>query len=64
MKVIFGKYGVEEGGWCSLEVKEGYGMGLWKATRKGLLSKARFPMIWVMEEGQYFRRIFYIGTPL
>ena len=34
-KVIIGKYGVEEGGWWSLEVREGYGVGLWKAIRKG-----------------------------
>ena len=34
-KVIIGKYGVEEGGWCSLEARKGYGMGLWKAIRKG-----------------------------
>ena len=34
-KVIIGKYGVEEGGRCSLEAREGYGVGLWKAIRKG-----------------------------
>ena len=33
-KVIIGKYGVEEGGRCSLEAREGYGVGLWKAIRK------------------------------
>ena len=26
---------MEEGGWCSLEAREGYGVGLWKAIRKG-----------------------------
>ena len=24
-----------EGGWCSLEAREGYGIGLWKAIRRG-----------------------------
>ena len=34
-KVIFSKCEVEEGGWCSMEVREGNGVGLWKAIRKG-----------------------------
>ena len=34
-KVIIGKYGVEERGWCSLEARDIYGIGLWKAIRKG-----------------------------
>ncbi|RVW71749.1 hypothetical protein CK203_057085 [Vitis vinifera] len=33
-QVISGKYGDEEGGWCSHEVRDGYGVGLWKAIRK------------------------------
>ena len=33
-KVIRGKYGEERGGWCSCDVREGYGVGLWKAIRK------------------------------
>ena len=24
------KFGVQEGGWCTHEVREGYGVGLWK----------------------------------
>ncbi|RVW35196.1 hypothetical protein CK203_099986 [Vitis vinifera] len=27
-------YGEEERGWCSREVREGFGVGVWKATRK------------------------------
>ncbi|RVX18485.1 hypothetical protein CK203_006665 [Vitis vinifera] len=33
-QVIRGKYGEEQGGWCSWDVREGYGVGLWKAIRK------------------------------
>ena len=33
-KVIIGKYGVKERGWCSLEAREGYGVALWKAIQK------------------------------
>ena len=33
-QVIRGKYGEEQGGWCSKEVKGGYGVGLWKAIRR------------------------------
>ena len=33
-QVIIDKFGVEEGGWCSRKVREGYGMGAWKAIRK------------------------------
>ena len=33
-QVISGKYGEEEGGWCTREVGEVYGVGLWKAIRK------------------------------
>lgn len=24
----------EEGGWCSLDVRDGYGVGLWKTIRE------------------------------
>ena len=34
-KVIVGKFGEEEGGWTTREVRESYGMGLWKEIRKG-----------------------------
>ncbi|RVW96549.1 hypothetical protein CK203_020432 [Vitis vinifera] len=33
-QVIIDKFGVEEGGWCSREVKGAYGVGVWKAIRK------------------------------
>nr|CAN64366.1 hypothetical protein VITISV_031303 [Vitis vinifera] len=33
--VIVRKYGEEEGGWCSRVLREGYGVGLWKAIRNG-----------------------------
>lgn len=33
--VIIGKYGEEEeGGWRSLDVRDGYGVGLWKTIRE------------------------------
>ena len=31
--VISGKYGVEEGGWCSCLGRGAYGVGVWKAKR-------------------------------
>ena len=34
-KVIVGKFGEKEGGWTTREVRESYGMGLWKDIRKG-----------------------------
>ena len=30
-EVIRGKYGEREGGWCTLDTRGGYGLGLWKA---------------------------------
>ena len=32
-QVIRGKYGEERKGWCSWEVREAYGVGLWKGIR-------------------------------
>ncbi|RVW40176.1 LINE-1 retrotransposable element ORF2 protein [Vitis vinifera] len=32
-QVIRGKYGEDRGGWCSREVREAHGMGLWKGIR-------------------------------
>ena len=32
-QVIRGKYEEERGGWCSWEVREAYGIGLWKGIR-------------------------------
>ena len=34
-QVIVGKYGEEEGGWCSGASRDGYRVGLWKAFRNG-----------------------------
>ncbi|KAL6318662.1 hypothetical protein AAG906_001135 [Vitis piasezkii] len=34
-RVIVGKYGYEERGWCTKEVKEGYGVGIWKTIIRG-----------------------------
>ena len=50
-QVISGKYEEEKGGWCSWDVREGYGVGLWKAIRKfGHLVNSRFSF--VMGNGQ------------
>ena len=35
-QVISRTYGVEERGWCTREVREGYGVGFWKEIRKEL----------------------------
>ena len=32
-QVIRGKYGEDRGGWCSREVREAHGVGLWKGMR-------------------------------
>ncbi|RVW56377.1 hypothetical protein CK203_101734 [Vitis vinifera] len=32
-QMIVGKYGQVEGGWCSKVVREGHGVGVWKAIR-------------------------------
>ena len=32
-QVIRGKYGEARGGWCSREVREAHGLGLWKGIR-------------------------------
>ena len=32
-RVIIGKYGLQEGAWCTKEVRERFGAGLWKAIR-------------------------------
>ena len=34
-RIINGKYEEEEGGWCSKEVREGFGVSVWKAKRNG-----------------------------
>ena len=32
-QMIRGKYGEGRGGWCSREVREAYGVGLWKGIK-------------------------------
>ena len=32
--MIKGKFGEEQGGWCSKEVRGGFSVGLWKAIRR------------------------------
>ena len=45
-QVIRGKYGEDQGGWCSQDVSEGYGVGLWKAIRKfGHLVSSKFSFV-------------------
>ena len=45
-QVIRGKYEEENGGWCSRDVREGYGVGLWKTIRKfGHLVNSRFSFV-------------------
>ena len=34
-RVIVGKYGQEDGGWCTKGVTERYEVGVWKAIRNG-----------------------------
>ena len=44
-QIITRKFGVEEGGWCLGEVREGYGVGMWKAIKnewEGIRSRSRF----------------------
>ncbi|KAJ9677520.1 hypothetical protein PVL29_022489 [Vitis rotundifolia] len=44
-QVIIDKYGVDEAGWCSKEVRGTYGVGVWKAIRKDweiIRSRSRF----------------------
>ena len=43
--VIVGKYGQQEGGWCSKEAREGHGVRLWKTIKsvcKALKEKIGF----------------------
>ena len=48
--VISRKYGEEEGGWYTREVRQGIGVGLWKEIRKGLLCKTKLFFLWGMVE--------------
>ena len=33
--MIVGKHGLEEGGWCTKEVRERYEVGVWTTIRNG-----------------------------
>ncbi|RVW27828.1 Transposon TX1 uncharacterized 149 kDa protein [Vitis vinifera] len=44
-KVIVGKFGEGEGGWTTREVRESYGMSLWKDIRKGWRSSSSEPVL-------------------
>ncbi|RVX18133.1 hypothetical protein CK203_004237 [Vitis vinifera] len=35
LHIIFSKYDLQKGGWCSKGVRNRYGVGVWKAIRKG-----------------------------
>ena len=46
---------MEEGGWCSCEVKEGHGVGLWKTIHNlWPLVYARSSLLWEMDENSSF----------
>ena len=34
-QIIFSKYNLQEGGWCSKGVRDCYGVGVWKAIKNG-----------------------------
>ena len=52
MQVIMGKFGEEEGGWCSLEMKEGMAQGCGMPQGESeVLLKVKFLLLWIMEEG-------------
>ena len=65
-KVIIGKYGVEERGWCSLEARDSYGIGLWKAIRKGWEAfKSKISYVWGNKRRVKFWKDIWCGdTPL
>ena len=50
-QVIRGKYGEDRGGWCSREMREAHGMGLWKGIRmdRELVSDR---MVFIVGNGQ------------
>ena len=63
---IRGKYREERGGWYSRDVREGYGVGLWKAIRKfGHIVSSRISF--VVGNGQrvsFWKDIWCGDTPL
>ena len=44
------KFGVEGGRWCTREVREGYGVGLWKEIRKEEYCLKKLFSLWGMVE--------------
>ena len=52
--MIRGKYGENRGGWCSREVREAHGMGLWKGIRmdRELVSDR---MVFIVSNGRRVR---------
>ena len=57
------KYGEEQRGWCSKEVKGGYGVGLWKSLRKDW-DVVRSRLFFVVGNGQRvkFWKDFWCGN--
>ncbi|RVX15878.1 SWI/SNF complex subunit SWI3C [Vitis vinifera] len=59
-QVIRGKYGEARGGWCSREVREAHGLGLWKGIRMGWKLGGLEPLLlrafndWEIEEAERF----------
>ena len=61
--VISRKFGEEEGGWYTREVREGFGVGLWKEIRKeDSLLKTKLFFLWGMVEMSSFGKIISVGT--
>lgn len=57
-QVINGKYGEKGREWCSWEVKEGHGVGFWKAIKKDWdLVSSRISFLVCMGRGSSFGRI-------
>ena len=50
-QVIGRKFRVEEGGWSTRAIREGYGVGLWKEiSKEGFFLVTKLGSQWVMEE--------------
>ena len=52
--MIRGKYGEDRGGWCSQEVREALGMGLWKGIRVDW-ELVGYKMLFIVGNGQRVR---------
>ena len=64
-QVISRKFGEEEGGWRTREVREGFGVGFWKEIKKeGSLLQNKLYSLWGMVEEWDFRRTNGAGTML